>query len=161
MKFGQAKHCTNDTGFLSTGQSTASFFILAICFPPAAPFSSSTYCFGVGGAFAGVKMSTTYFVAGGSSDNGQQFLRPVYPLIILSSGFSRISVTSWLWLCHQHAKQTPSLFASDAEHEFPCLKQPEPTYASLPPKKSKLSKSKKPKNSFSKNKNGQVSRRQE
>jgi hypothetical protein len=67
IKFGHAKHCTKDTVLFRTGQATASFFILAICFPPATPFKSCTYCFGVGCGFSGSKMSTTYFVAGGSS----------------------------------------------------------------------------------------------
>jgi hypothetical protein len=67
MKFGHAKHCTKDTVLLRTGHATASFFILAICFPPATPFKSWTYCFGVGGGFSGATISTTYFVAGGSS----------------------------------------------------------------------------------------------
>src|SRR5690349_86517 len=67
MKFGHAKHWTKDTVLLRTGQATASFFILAICFPPATPFKSWTYCFGVVGGFSGVTISTTYFVAGGSS----------------------------------------------------------------------------------------------
>src|SRR5437899_5281006 len=37
MKFGQAKHWTKDTVLFKTGQATASFFILAICFPPGHP----------------------------------------------------------------------------------------------------------------------------
>src|SRR5260370_27956516 len=67
MKFGHAKHWTKDTVLFRTGHATASFFILAICFPPATPFKSWTYCFGVGGGFSGATISTTYFVAGGSS----------------------------------------------------------------------------------------------
>src|SRR2546428_4542250 len=39
MKFGHAKHWTKDTVLFKTGQATASFFILAICFPPATPSS--------------------------------------------------------------------------------------------------------------------------
>src|SRR6266581_4451312 len=58
MKFGHAKHCTKETFFFRTGQATASFFILAICFPPATPFRSWTYCLGVGVGFSGVKIST-------------------------------------------------------------------------------------------------------
>src|SRR5207249_9974822 len=49
IKLGHAKHCAKDTAFESTGQSTASFFILASCLPPTTPFRSSIYWFGVVG----------------------------------------------------------------------------------------------------------------
>src|SRR5439155_18626465 len=40
IKFGQAKHCARETVLERTGQSTASFFILASCLPPTTPFRS-------------------------------------------------------------------------------------------------------------------------
>src|SRR2546430_14892042 len=88
MKFGQAKHWTNETVLFRTGQATASFFILDICFPPATPFSSSTYCFAVGGGFSGEKISTTNFAGGGSSviDSQDLFVPPLnYPFETESS----------------------------------------------------------------------------
>ena len=86
MKFGQAKHWTNETVLLRTGHLTASFFIRATCFPLTTPLSSSTYCFGVGGGFSGLKISTTYFVGGGSSLTGVLIRMPLHTLIILISG---------------------------------------------------------------------------
>src|SRR2546422_3918417 len=62
IKLGHAKHCANETVFASTGQSTASLFILASCLPPTTPLRSWTYCFGVAGLFSGTVTSTTYFV---------------------------------------------------------------------------------------------------
>src|SRR5438093_8621270 len=62
IKLGHAKHCAKETVFESTGQSTASFFILASCLPPTTPFRSCTYCFGVGGLSSGTVTCTTYFV---------------------------------------------------------------------------------------------------
>src|SRR5260370_3262722 len=67
MKFGHAKHWTKDTVLFRTGHATASFFILAICFPPATPFKSWTYYFAVAGGLSRATISTTYFIAGGSS----------------------------------------------------------------------------------------------
>ena len=86
MKFGQAKHWTNETVLLRTGHLTASFFIRATCFPLTTPLSSSTYCFAVGGGFSGLKISTTYFVGGGSSLTGSLTRMPIHTLIILISG---------------------------------------------------------------------------
>lgn len=85
MKFGQAKHWTNETVLLRTGHLTASFFIRATCFPLTTPLSSSTYCFGVGGGFSGLKISTTYFVGGRSSLTGVLVRMPLHTLIILIS----------------------------------------------------------------------------
>ena len=85
MKFGQAKHWTNETVLLRTGHLTASFFIRATCFPLTTPLSSSTYCFGVGSGFSGLKISTTYFVGGGSLLTGVLIRMPLRTLIILIS----------------------------------------------------------------------------
>lgn len=124
-----------------TGQATASFFILAICFPPATPFKSCTYCFGVGDGFSGSKMSTTYFTGGGSSlicFPTTHAMRSNY--FFVTHSIQKCSFNTWLLACWRY--RAGIIVHDDSYHRelgrYGGIRARFHTYTNLHPKSNRL-----------------------